>query len=115
MVIVSISLYFPKYEENLNINYKLYNFSTNAVIVNLCLYSFAGIEAVDRLQIYFSCFNIYFYSYLIHLLLNDKKKLYGQLFVIFIIAFWILYYVLRLLINVHGIVPYSFFTQLNSG
>ena len=62
MVIVVISLYMPKPNKNLNINYKLYNFSTNVVIVNLCFYAFAGIEAIDRLQIYFSCFNIYFYS-----------------------------------------------------
>lgn len=108
MIIVSISLYFPRSKMNLDINYKLYHFSTNAVIVNLCLYSLAGIEAIDRLQIYFSCFNIYYYSYLIHISMNDERKRNGQLFVIFIIAFWILYYVLRLEINVHGIVPYRF-------
>ncbi|WP_413360105.1 EpsG family protein [Robertmurraya sp. 2P01SA] len=107
MIIVSIALYIPKFNEHLNINYKLYIFSMNAVIINLWLYALAGIEAVDRLQIYFSCFNIYFYAYLIHHLLN-KKKLLDQLFVFLIIAFWILYYILRLLINVHGIVPYSF-------
>ncbi|MFD2442784.1 EpsG family protein [Bacillus sp. CGMCC 1.16607] len=109
MVIVVISLYLSNPKVNLGINDRLYQFSANAVIVNLCLYSLAGIEAIDRLQIYFSCFNIYFYSYLVHLLLNDKQKLNGQIFVIIIIAFWILYYILRLMINVHGIVPYSFF------
>lgn len=111
MMIVTISLYFPKFNKNLNINDKLYHFSTNAVIINLCLYALAGVEAIDRLQIYFSCFNIYFYSYLIHLLLNDNKKRYGQIFVIFIFAFWLLYYTWRLMINVHGIVPYSFFNS----
>ena len=95
MLIVSISLYFPKPKMNLNINYKLYSFSTNIVIVNLCLYALAGIEAIDRLQIYFSCFNNYFYySMFIHLLLNGKDKLHGQLLVLFIIAFWLLYYTL---------------------
>jgi len=107
MIIITISMYLPKARVGLSINEKLYHFSTNAVIINLCLYSLAGIEAIDRLQIYFSCFNIYFYSYLIHILLNDRKGSETQLFVIFIIVFWTLYYVLRIIINVHGIVPYS--------
>ncbi|MBZ6489057.1 EpsG family protein [Priestia aryabhattai] len=109
MVIVSLSLCFPKNESGLNINAQIYNFSTNLVVINLCLYSLAGIEAIDRLQIYFSCFNIYFYSILIHLLLNTKKQLYGQVFIVFIVTFWILYYVLRLITNISGVVPYSFF------
>lgn len=108
MIIVVVSLYFPKKNIKLNVNYKLYNFSTNIVIINLCLYSLAGIEAIDRLQVYFSCFNIYYYSILIHLLLNCKKKFDGQLFIISIFVFWITYYLLRLIINVHGVVPYSF-------
>lgn len=110
MVIVSISLYFPKEDMNLTINYKLYNFSTNLVVVNLCLYSLAGIEAIDRLQIYFACFNLYYYPMLIHLLLNSKKNRYRNLLILFITGFWILYYVLRLVINIAGVVPYRFFS-----
>ncbi|WP_449621670.1 EpsG family protein [Robertmurraya sp. Marseille-Q9965] len=107
MIFVVVSLYIPKFNRRLNLNEKLYIFSTNAVIINLCLYALAGVEAVDRLQIYFSSFNIYFYAYLIHLLIN-RKKIFEQFFVFLIIAFWILYYTLRLSINVHGIVPYNF-------
>lgn len=109
MIILVTSLYFPHNKTNLKINYKLYNFSTNIVVINLCLYSLSGIEAIDRLQIYFSCFNIYFYSFLIHLLLNNEERFYSRLFLIFIIIFWIAYYFLRLSINISGIVPYSFF------
>ncbi|MEK5361891.1 EpsG family protein [Peribacillus castrilensis] len=108
MGIVLISLYVPQKNIKLNINYNLFNFSTNIVIINLCLYSLAGVEAIDRIQMYLTCFNIYFYSIFIHILLN-YKKLYGQILIIFIIAFWFLYYSLRLINNVHGIVPYSFF------
>ncbi|WP_066291365.1 EpsG family protein [Bacillus sp. FJAT-29937] len=109
MIIVSISLYFPKDDKELNISYKLYHFSTNLVIVNLWLYSLAGIEAIDRIQIYFSCFNLFYYPILIHLLLNSKKKRHGQTFVILISCFWILYFVLRLYINIAGVVPYRLF------
>ncbi|MBP1943290.1 hypothetical protein J2Z26_003068 [Bacillus luteolus] len=109
MFIVSCSLYLTKSKANLHINDRLYQFSTNAVVVNLCLYSLAGIEAIDRLQIYFSCFNIYYYSYLLHILFNYENKLIGQLFACFIVSFWILYYILRLMINVHGVVPYKLF------
>ena len=111
MLIVSISLYLPKSKVKLDINYKLYNFSTNLVIINLWLYSLAGIEAIDRLQMYFSCFNLFYYPMLTHLLLNGEKKRYGQLFILFITGFWILYYVLRLVINIAGVVPYSFFNS----
>ncbi|ADF37977.1 EpsG family protein [Priestia megaterium] len=109
MIILTISLYFPQKKPRLNINYTLYNFSTNIVVINLCLYSLAGIEAIDRLQIYFACFNIYFYSFLTHLLLNSKEKFYGKVFLSLILLFWITYYLLRLIINISGIVPYSFF------
>lgn len=109
MVIVTIALYFPKEDPKLNINYKLYHFSANLVIISLWLYSLAGIEAIDRLQLYFSSFNLYFYPILIHLLLNGKKKRHGQLFILFITGFWILYYILRLDINVAGVVPYRFY------
>ncbi|MBY0124238.1 EpsG family protein [Bacillus sp. S/N-304-OC-R1] len=108
MIIVSISLYFPEDEKDLKINYKLYHFSTNLVIVNLWLYSLAGIEAIDRIQIYFSCFNLYYYPILIHLLLNSKRRFHG-LFVILIAGFWILYFALRLYINIAGVVPYRLF------
>ncbi|MBY0196838.1 EpsG family protein [Priestia megaterium] len=107
MIIVTISLYFPKIKTSLTFNSNLYKFSSNVIIINLILYSLAGIEAIDRLQVYFSCFNIYFYSFLIHLLLNSKDKKNSKVFIVFIAAFWVLYYTLRLITNVHGIVPYS--------
>ncbi|WP_019241426.1 MULTISPECIES: EpsG family protein [Bacillus] len=110
MFIVTVSLYLPKNELNLSINYGLYQFSTNAVVINLWLYSIAGIESVDRIQLYFSAFNIYYYSILIHLLLNSKNRRNGQIFMLFIVGFWMLYYVLRLFINIAGVVPYSFFS-----
>lgn len=109
MVIVSLSSYFPMKDMNLSVNYKLYDFSINLVVINLCLYSLAGIEAVDRLQLYFAFFNIYYYSILIHFLLNCKNVFYGQVFVLIIIGFWCSYYVMRLIINIGGIVPYSTF------
>jgi len=111
MFIVAISLYVPKDNSKLNMNYQLYHFSTNLVIVNLWLYALAGIEAVDRLQLYFSCFNLFYYPILIHLLLNGKQKGLGQLFILFIIFFWGLYFVLRLVINIAGVVPYSLFSS----
>ena len=109
MIFVTISLYFPKEKLKLNINDRLYQFSTNIVIINLCLYSLSGVEAIDRLQVYFLCFYIYYFSIVIHRLLNCRKRLHGQILVISIIAYWILYYMLRLFTNVHGIVPYRFF------
>ncbi|MGD6816609.1 EpsG family protein [Metabacillus sp. 113a] len=109
MIIVVFSLYFSRYKDSININNKLYNLSTNIVVVNLCLYSLAGIEAIDRIQVYFSCFNIYFYSILLHLLFNHDKKTYGFLMAVLIIAFLLLYFTLRLINNIHGIVPYTLF------
>lgn len=111
MSIVIISLYFPVGKvKATKINSKLFYFSTNIIIINLCMYSLAGIEAIDRLQIYFSCFNIYFYSLFLHILLNSKEgKDKNIIIIIYIILFYLAYYVLRLLNNISGIVPYSFF------
>ncbi|MGF9856554.1 EpsG family protein [Priestia endophytica] len=108
MFIIVMSLYIKSGDKKLNINYKLYDISTNIIVVNLCLYSLSGIEAIDRLQVYLSFFNIYFYSFLIHILLNSKDVLYKRFFVTFIFFFWIMYYILRLKNNIQGIVPYSF-------
>lgn len=88
----------------LKINEKLFHFSTNMVIIFLTLYSLSGIEAVDRLQNYFSVFNIYYYSIVVHILLNNKRYVYS----IIIIVFWFLYYILRLYTNNSGVVPYIF-------
>lgn len=91
-------------------NDKLFFLSSNLVVLNLILYALAGIEAIDRLQLYFSVFNIYFYSFYIHQLLNNEQKLKGYLMSTVIVLFWLLYYSLRLLANHHGIVPYRFFS-----
>ena len=91
-------------------NDKLFFLSSNVVVLNLILYALAGIEAIDRLQLYFSVFNIYFYSFYMHQLLNDERKLRAYFMSIMIVLFWLLYYLLRLLANHHGIVPYRFFS-----
>jgi len=106
-MIIVVSSYF--YSNNSIKNNKLYFFSSNVLIMNLALYSLSGIEAIDRMQLYFSVFNIYFYSIYIHQLLNDQKKYRGIIISTMIILFWVFYYSLRLFNNHHGIVPYSFF------
>lgn len=107
-MILIVSSYF--YSNNHVTNNKLYFLSTNILIINLTLYAVSGIEAIDRMQLYFSVFNIYFYSIYIHQLLNNKNKYKGIIIATMIILFWVFYYALRLFNNNHGIVPYSFFS-----
>ena len=95
-------------KKNLNINYNLFDFSYNIITINLCLYAIAGIEAVDRIQIYLSVFNIYFYSLLFHQLLNDTNKYIARLVPFIILIFWLIYYFLRIITNNQGVVPYTF-------
>lgn len=95
-------------KKNLNINYHLFYFSYNIITINLCLYAIAGIEAVDRIQLYLFVFNIYFYSLLFHQLLNDTNKYMVRLVPFLILLFWLVYYFLRILTNNQGIVPYTF-------
>ena len=97
------------YSNNSIHNKPLYYLISNIVIINLALYSLSGIEAIDRLQLYLSVFNIYFYSFYTHQLLNDPKKYRRIMMLTIIILFWGLYYALRLYSNNQGIVPYSFF------
>lgn len=92
-------------------NDKLFFLSSNLVVLNLTLYALAGIEAIDRLQLYFSVFNIYFYSFYIHHLLNNERKFGGYVMATVIVFFWLLYYLLRLFANHHGVVPYRFFSS----
>lgn len=68
----------------------------------LILYGLAGIEAVDRFQFYFLPSIILFYSMMHYKLKNSKYM--GYLLLVQI--FWILYFLIRLFSNHHGVVPY---------
>lgn len=101
MLIVLAACYYPKRQE------RFFQLVTNLYVVYLTLYAFSGIEAIDRVQVYFSTFTIYFYAYSIHYLLHADNKLLGKLMTAIILLFWCSYYMLRLLNNTQGIVPYT--------
>lgn len=75
----------------------------NYYFVFLVLYTFSGIEAVDRFQYYFYPSIILYYSWLFSKIKENKKYEYLNFLVI---IFWALYYLLRLIGNKHGVVPY---------
>lgn len=109
MILILISYYYPQQNKKLLIDQPFFSFASNIVILNLALYAFAGIEAIDRVQVYLAFFNIYFYAIYVHQLLQDKNQLLSRLYVVGIVSFWILYYGIRLQNNNQGIVPYVFF------
>lgn len=92
---------------------------SNRFVINyylgfLFLYGGAGIEAIDRLQLYFYPAIILFYDYLIFAV-NKKHEIKhqigilssGNLMVLFSVSFWFLYFILRVLQGTHGISPYN--------
>lgn len=84
-----------------------YSFRENFIIVYYCafllLYSLAGIEAVDRFQFYFLPSIILFYSMVHYKLKNSQQTRY----LLAVQFFWIIYFIMRLVSNHHGIVPYT--------
>lgn len=108
MLIVLLAYYYPATKEP-RINNRFFDLTTNIYVLYLSFYALAGIEAIDRLQVYAAVCAIYFYAFYVHILLRDNQKLVGKLVVAFIFLFWSGYYVLRLLNNNQGIVPYMMF------
>lgn len=100
MGIVLAACYYPRQGE------PFFQLVTNVYVLSLLLYAWSGIEAIDRVQVYFSLFAIYFYSMFIHSLLQAPNQLLGKFTVGFVLLFWGGYYVVRLLGNHQGIVPY---------
>ncbi len=75
----------------------------NYYFIFLILYAFSGIEAIDRFQYYFYPSIILFYAWIFKRSYSSGKYTY---FNYFTIVFWVLYYLLRLIGNKHGVVPY---------
>lgn len=92
--------------KNVNIQYS-YNFVFSGYLMFLLLYSAGGNGVIDRLQMFFLIFcimaNIYFID-------NIKEKFYKSKFIfqIFVVIFWSVYCILRLLLNNASVVPYIF-------
>lgn len=101
MIIVLAACYYPKQPA------PFFQLVTNIYVLYLTLFAFSGIEAIDRVQVYLGVFAIYFYSLFIHDLLQAPNKWLGKLVVCVLLLFWCGYYVLRLLNNHQGIVPYT--------
>jgi EpsG family len=77
----------------------------------LILYCVAGIEATDRFQIYLYPSIIFFYDMFIYYIMgqpvrNKKESLFRIALFIIIITFWLIYYLLRVIQNTNGIIPY---------
>jgi hypothetical protein len=96
---------------------KINKVATNLSIENLyflflMLYTAAGIEAVDRFQVYLSPSVLFFYDMVLFKLMvqshTKTERIFGYLFAFVIIFFWILYYSLRVIQNTNGILPYLF-------
>lgn len=76
----------------------------------LLFYSASGIEAVDRFQFYLYPSIIFFYDmimfYFIKYGKTKKEMIISWFFCFLVVTFWFLYFVLRLIQNTHGVVPY---------
>ncbi|WP_426272409.1 EpsG family protein [Exiguobacterium sp. R-17] len=76
-------------------------FVTNYYFIFLFLYSFSGIESIDRIQLYFIPSIIFFYD----MLLFKQKN--NSLLGISIIVFWVVYFTIRILQGTNGIYPFE--------
>ncbi|MEG9295982.1 EpsG family protein [Mangrovibacillus sp. Mu-81] len=88
------------------------NIIENYYFIYLLLYSAAGIEAVDRFQVYFYPSIIFFYDMFIfhvlkHFVKTKREVFIGYIIAISIMLFWFSYYILRIVQNTNGIVPFS--------
>ncbi|MER1987891.1 MAG: EpsG family protein [Solibacillus sp.] len=101
MLFVFACCYYPKQQQH------FFQLVTNLYVLYLTFYAFSGIEAIDRVQVYLGVFTIYFYAYFIHNLLNAQNKYLGKLMTAIVLLFWCGYYLMRLLNNNQGIVPYT--------
>jgi len=76
-------------------------FVTNYYFIFLFLYSFSGIESIDRLQLYFIPSIIFFYD----MLLFKRKN--NSLLGVLVIVFWVAYFTIRILQGTNGIYPFE--------
>lgn len=107
--LIFMNMYIIKFGKS----YKFNKITVNSYFVFLLLYSFSGIEAVDRFQGYFSLYAILFYDLLIYDLWVGKKGKITNVQILYIILmvtivmFWLLYYILRVIQGTSGITPYK--------
>ena len=87
------------------------HFSSWYYLLFLSLYSASGIEAIDRIQIYLTPSIILFYDTFIYWIAKRESRSKGQdlLIILLVILFWFLYFLLRLMQNTNGIVPYRLY------